>query len=136
MNKNKEQALNEFWSSFGVLAFEENTVPDDATIEELIKAEVAPSKYPYITYQVITGDLNGPVFPTASIWDRSFSWERADLLANKISKSIQTMNTIKLENGRVFIAKGSPFAQHMSEEGDASIRRVVLNIQAEFLTEY
>lgn len=133
---NKQQAFNNFWSGFGVLAFEENTVPDDDTIKALIEAGVAASKYPYITYQVITGDLNGPVFPTASIWDRSNSWERADLLTNRISEAIQKMNTIKLDNGRAFITKGSPFAQHMSEEADSSIRRVVINLAVEFFTEY
>lgn len=133
---NKQQAFNDLWSGFGVFAFEENTVPDDDTIKELIEEGIAPSKYPYITYQVITGDLNGPVFPTASIWDRSNSWERVDLLTNRISEAIQTMNTIKLENGRVFITKGSPFAQHMSEDADSSIRRVVINLAVEFFTEY
>ena len=133
---NKQQAYNAFWSRFGILAFEENTVPDDDTIEALIESGAAASKYPYITYQVITGDLDGPVFPTASIWDRSNSWERVDLLTNRISEAIQRMNTIKLDNGRMFITKGSPFAQHMIEDGDASIRRVVLNLGVEFLTEY
>lgn len=133
---NKQQAYNAFWSRFGILAFEENTVPDDDTIEALIESGAAASKYPYITYQVITGDLDGPVFPTASIWDRSNSWERVDLLTNRISEAIQTMNTIKLDNGRMFITKGAPFAQHMSEDADSSIRRVVINLAVEFFTEY
>jgi len=133
---NKQQAYNNFWSGFGVFAFEENAVPDDDTIKALIEEGIAPSKYPYITYQVITGDLDGPVFPTASIWDRSNSWERADLLTNQISETIQKMNTIKLDNGRMFITKGAPFAQHMKEDADSSIRRVVMNLAVEFFTEY
>ena len=47
---NKQQAYNTFWGGFGVLAFEENSVPDDEIIAELIKAGVAAAKYPYITY--------------------------------------------------------------------------------------
>lgn len=132
---NKQQAYNSFWSGFGVLAFEENSVPDDETIDAMIKSGLAPAKFPYITYQVLIDDLGSPVYPTASIWDRSTSWQRADTLANTISARIQNTNTIKLDNGRVFITKGSPFAQHMSEEADRYIRRVVLNLGIEFLTE-
>ena len=131
----KEQAYNAFWSGFGVLAFEENAVPDDETIQRLIDAGLAESKYPYITYQVIVDDLDHPVFPTASIYDRSNSWERADILANTISRRIQNTNTIKLDNGRMFITKGSPFAQHQLENGDMDIRRVILNLGIEFFKE-
>ena len=133
---NKQQAYNSFWSGFGVLAFEENSVPDDTVIQALIDSGVAKSKYPYITYQVLVDDLNSTVFPTASIWDKSSSWETADLLSNDISAFISTMGTIRLDNGRMFIVKGSPFAQHSADEEDLSIRRIILNLGVEFFTEY
>lgn len=132
---NKQQALNAFWSGFGVLAFEENSVPDDEAIQALIDAGEAPAKFPYITYQVITDELGHPVFPTASIYDRSSSWEKADTLANTIGARIKSMNTIRLDNGRMFITKGNPFSQHMDEEGDRAIRRIILNLGIEFFTE-
>lgn len=133
---NKEQAYNAFWSEFGVLAFEENTVPDDKTIQSLIDAGLAEAKYPYIAYQVIVDDLDHPIFPTASIYDRSTSWQRADELANTISEAIKNTKTIKLDNGRMFITKGTPFAQHQLESADMDIRRVILNLGIEFFTEY
>jgi hypothetical protein len=133
---NKEQAYSEFWSGFGVLAWEENSMPDDETIQSLIDAGVAEAKYPYIAYQVIVDDLGHPVFPTASIYDRSTSWKRVDELANVISERIKNMNTIKLDNGRMFITKGSPFMQHQMESEDMNIRRVILNLGVEFFTEY
>lgn len=133
---NKQQAINAFWSGFGVLAFEESTVPDDKTIEALIKAGAAPSKYPYITYQVLTSDIDNAVMPTASIWDKSSSWEKVDLLANRIAETIANMTPTALDNGRMYITTGTPFSQHMSEEGDSSIRRNVLTVQIEFLTSY
>lgn len=132
---NKQQALNDFWHSFGVLAFEENAVPTDDVINALIASGAAAAKYPYITYQVITDDLGAPVFPSASIWDRSTSWERSDTLANAISARFQQQKTIKLDNGRLFIAKGSPFAQHMEEPGDRAVRRILINTSMEFFTE-
>ncbi len=133
---NKEQAYNAFWSEFGVLAWEENSMPDDETIQSLIDAGVAEAKYPYIAYQVILDDLGHPVYPTASIYDRNTSWKRVDELANTISERIQKTNTIKLDNGRMFITKGSPFAQHQLESEDMNIRRVILNLGIEFFTEY
>lgn len=133
---NKQQAYSEFWSGFRVLAFEENSMPDDKTIDALIKAGKVKAKYPYIAYQVLIDDLGHPVFPMASIYDRSTSWKRVDELANEISEEIQKMNTIKLDNGRMFITKGSPFAQHQLESEDMNIRRVILNLGVEFFTEY
>jgi len=133
---NKQQAYNAFWSDFGVLAFEENSVPDEATIQRMIDAGLAKAKYPYITYQVLTDSLDYAVSPTASIWDKNTSWERSDLLSNAIAKKIAGMTPIKLDEGRMFIATGSPYSQHMDEEGDKSIRRIVLNLQVEFFTNY
>ena len=37
---NKEQAIHFFWSQFGLPAYDENSVPDDAQM-------------PYITYNVV-----------------------------------------------------------------------------------
>lgn len=131
---NKQQALNAFWSDFGVLAFEENSVPDDKAIQSLIDAGVAPSKFPYITYQVMTGELDDVIVATASIWDRSTSWETADLLANTISRRINDMSIVRFDGGGLFVSKGTPYSQHMSEEGDSAIRRVILNVGLQFFT--
>lgn len=133
---NKQQAYNQFWQSFGVLAFEENAIPDDETIQSMIDAGYAAAKYPYITYQVLIDDIDSPIVPTASIWDRNTSWQRIDELANAISEHISRMQTIKLDHGRMFIYKGTPFAQHMGSDNDNTIKRNILNIGVEFLTEY
>lgn len=133
---NKQQAYNSFWKSFGVLAFEENSIPDDSVLNALIASGAAKSKYPYIAYEVITDDLGNAVYPSASIYDKSSSWERSDTLANTISNRIKNMGTIELDDGRMFITKGSPFSQHMGEEEDLTIKRIVLNLAVEFLTEF
>lgn len=133
---NKQQAYNSFWRRFGVLAFEENSVPDDETIQKLIDSGVADSKFPYITYQVLLDNLGNPVFPTASIYDKSTSWETADLLSNEIMREITNMNAIRLDEGYMYITTGTPFAQHRDEPEDSSIKRIILNLGIEFLTEY
>ena len=132
---NKQQAYRAFWGGFGVLAFEENSIPDDTVIDALIKSGTAQAKYPMIAYEVIIDDLGNAVYPSASIYDKSTSWERIDTLANTISNRIQNMGTIRLDNGRMFITKGSPFAQHMGDDENFDIKRIVLNLGVEFLTE-
>lgn len=131
---NKQQAYKTFWNSFGILAFEENSVPDDTVFDTLISSGAAKAKYPYIAYQVLVDDIDNAVFPTAAIYDRSSSWERSDTLANTISASIEDMGAIELDEGYMYITKGTPYAQHQLEDRDLSIRVVRLNLGVEFFT--
>lgn len=118
----KQQAYYNFWSSFEIPAYDENSVPDGA-------------EFPYITYQVVTSDYDHGIFPTASIWYRSDSWTAIDNKLNEISRRIEEMLPLALANGYMQINKGSPFAQRMAEE-DRTVKRYVLNLTVEFLTEY
>ena len=43
--------------------------------------------------------------------------------------------TIPIENGRLYITKGKPFAQRLSNPNEL-VRGNYINIQAEFLTAY
>ena len=120
----KQQALLFFWSQFGVPAYDETDVPDDANVDE-----------GYITFQKIEGEFESPVYPTASIWVRSTSWKKAERIKNSINEKLDRGGQIiKIEGGRVWFQKGSPFAQAMAES-DRMIRRFVINIAVEFLTE-
>jgi len=116
----KAQATQKFWESFGLPAYDENTVPDGAAL-------------PYITYQVKTASIDEPVYPSASIWYKSRSWEAISKKADEIAEAIRQMPTIKIDGGRMFVTTGAPFAQRMSDEDD-SIRRILLQVNIEFLT--
>ena len=121
----KGQAIQKFWESFGIPAYDETSVPDDAP-------------FPYITYQVHTSSLDGLCITNASIWYKSYSWKEISEKTEEISKAIAQMNppSVKIDGGRLYITKGVPFAQRMREESDDTIRRMLLNINYEFLTEY
>lgn len=121
---NKAQAIQSFWESFGIPAYDETTVPETA-------------KMPYITYNVSTDSLGNVINMSASLWYYSRSWKDISLKADEIAEAIVNMNppSIKLDKGRLYIAKGTPFAQRMQDEND-SVRRIYLNIQAEYLTAY
>ena len=121
----KAQALQNFWESFGIPAYEQTTVPDTATM-------------PYITYSVSTDTLGNVVNMTASVWYHSTSWKDISIKTEQIAKRIVEMQppAIKFDGGRLYIAKGTPFAQRMADPSDNMIRRMYINIQAEYLSAY
>lgn len=119
----KAQALNLFWSSFGLPAYDETTVPDDAEM-------------PRITYNVATDSLNNVLPLSASLWYRSKSWEDITKKSEEIAEAITGHGYISypIDGGYLWIVKGTPFAQRMRDDNDDMIRRIYINITAEFLT--
>ena len=118
---NKEQALHSFWSQFGN-AYDRNTVPDDAT-------------FPRITYESATDNFGGQLILSASLWDRSTSWAAITELLHTIETTLgMGGQTIGYDGGMLWVKRGTPFAQRMPDEDD-SIRRIVINIETEYLSE-
>ena len=119
---NKAAAIHQFWSGFGLTAYEENTVPSDAV-------------FPYITYQLVTDAFDTDVAMTASLWYRGESWREINEKEREISAYIGIGGVIvKRADGRIWLKKGTPFAQNMGDESDNLIKRKYLNVTAEFLT--
>lgn len=122
----KEQAIQSFWASFGVPAYDENTVPSGSNSPAL----------PYITYQVVSDSFyGGSVALTASVWDRSSSWQRVTDLSRQIGEYIGVGGkVIDVDGGYAWIKRGTPFAQRMGDDIDNSVRRIVFNVAVDFLT--
>lgn len=117
----KEEALHQFFSSFVWPAYDENSVPDDATL-------------PYITYEVITGNIGTPVYPSASLWDRSTSWQSVTQKGVEIARRLSYGGvTLHYDGGLLFLAQGTPFSERLADDDDA-IRRLNINFAAEFLS--
>lgn len=121
----KAQALHSFWNSFGVPAYDESTVPQDADI-------------PRITYNIATDSLDNVLNLYASLWYRSTSWKDITLKAKEIEKHLGEHGgkVIQLDEGYLWIQKGVPFAQRMSDPDDDMIRRIYINVSVEYLTPY
>ena len=118
----KAAAIYQFWSGFGLTAYEENTVPADAA-------------FPYITYQLVTDSFDHEVAATASIWYRSESWTAINAKTEEISQKISRGGKIiSCDGGVIWLKRGQPFAQNMRDESDDLIKRKYLNITAEFVT--
>ena len=118
----KAAAIYQFWNSFGLTAYEENSVPDEA-------------QFPYITYQLVTDSFDREIPLTASLWYRSESWAGINAKTEEISQKISRGGKIiACDGGAIWLKRGQPFAQSMGDESDDLIKRKYLNITAEFMT--
>lgn len=118
---NREQALHNFWSGFGLTAYDENTVPDNA-------------KLPYLTYNVATDDAGESVPLSASLWYHSTKWDDITAKKDEIEAFIGRGGVmLPIDGGAAWLKKSRPFAQRMSEPSDDMIRRIVLQVSIEFI---
>ena len=118
----KAAAIYQFWSSFGLTAYEENTVPSDVA-------------FPYVTYQLVTDGFESEIPLAASLWYRSESWTAINAKTEEISQKISRGGKIiPCDGGAIWLKRGQPFAQSMGDESDNLIKRKYLNITAEFIT--
>ena len=125
----KAKTYDRFWKSFGLRAFEENSIPTGKHKPDM----------PYITYEASTGTFNETVPLVASIWTRSPSWERALQITDSIADKITDGGCIQSsddDTGVIWIKKGFPFVQRMPDEAeDNMVKRIVLNLEVEFISD-
>ena len=118
----KAAAIYQFWNSFGLTAYEENTVTDDAS-------------FPYITYQLVTDSFDREIPLSASLWYRSESWTAINAKTEEISRKISRGGKIiSCDGGAIWLKRGQPFAQNMGDESDNLIRRKYLNLTQKYIT--
>jgi len=96
-------ALYEFWNSFGVNAYPEETIPEDA-------------KQPYITYEIVMPEWYGMATYNAKLWTYSTSFKQVFSLAEMIRQAIGEGKRIPLKNGSIWLFKEENFFQIMPSE--------------------
>lgn len=118
---NAIQSLQAFWAGFGLPAYDENTTPDEAAL-------------PYITYEASEDFFGNTLAQSASLWYRSPSWADITAKEQQIADFIgRGGRQIAYDDGAFWIKRGTPWAQRMDEPSDAMVRRIVLNVEIEFL---
>ena len=112
---NTAQALQEFWSGFGLPAATVWTVPDDW-------------EPPYITYSLVESEPTEPVSGYAQVWYRDTG--NAAMLAkvDEIKAAIGTGTRLKCDGGYVVLRPSTPYVQLMSDE-DPTKRYAYINLQ-------
>ena len=119
---NKWQTLDAFWNSFSIPAYDENSVPQDATM-------------PYITYSATVSGFEDVIPLSASVWYRDTGWKEISLKVDQISQRLETNKLIKMDGEQyLFVTKGSPFAQRVADDDDDSVKRVYINVSAEYFS--
>lgn len=123
----KAEAIQAFFESFGLRAYEEHSVPvylDDAQTTE--------NTPPYITYQLATDDFRGgTVAITADVWDCSESWEFVNETAAAIAGDIGSFKRLSCDDGYIIVTKGSPFSQSYADD---IYKRAYMNLNLTFIT--
>lgn len=122
----KLQALYQFFSSFGIPAYEENA---------FYASDIVP-EFPYITYNVSLGAFQeGELSLNPSVWYRSTSWKEPEEKASEISKEIgYGGKQIPCEDGFLWIKRENPFCTAMGDDSDKFIKRLYFNIIVEYMT--
>lgn len=117
----KWQGLHSFWSGFEIPAYDEASVPDEATM-------------PYITYTAAVDSLDSAVALSANLWYRSTSWEEISKKADEIYQTVQNGGVrVPLDAGYLWVVAGSPFAQRVTEEVD-TVKHIYIALVGEFQT--
>lgn len=121
-----ETALYDFWSGFGLPAWDENSVDPDA---------MKLSGGHYITYNVVNAAPYAPRPLGANLWYRDFAWTAIDQKAQQIFERIG-LGGIKIpfNRGDIWIKRGAgTFSQRLADDDD-TIRRIYITVMAEDLT--
>ena len=124
---NNFKALQMFWESFSVNAYDEQTV----------FTEGQQPAFPHITYESFSGTWESYKTMSAHLWNRSESWAWIKEKAEEIKAAIGNGQTIRVDNGLVWfrIPEFTPFAQVIaSGSNDDLVKRILLTVEVEFLT--
>jgi len=119
----KEAALKQFFSSFGIPAYPSTAVPQDVV-------------FPYLTYEVITSAWGGePVGLTVNLWYFTTQEGPPNAKAREISERLGIGGElVPCDGGYIWLTRGSPWCQSLSDETSPIIKRRYLNVTAEYLT--
>ena len=118
----KGAALQSFFDII-MTSYAASAVPDDATL-------------PYLTYELITNAWDGgEVGLAVNMWFRTTSEKEPNAAVDKLSKAIGLGGVfLHCDDGIIWLKRGSPWAQSLTDATDKTIKRRYINVTAEYLT--
>ena len=118
----QEAALFNFFNSFGLTAYPNISVPDDA-------------KYPYITYPVMSGNWTDTSFPSVYIYTKNAKVTDLTAYVRLFSDRLKNGGeTVECDNGMLWITTGNPLVNYLTDATDETVRFAVLNLNVEHIT--
>lgn len=120
----KAGALYQFFSAFGLPAFQEDSVPTGADKPD----------YPYVTYELATGSWGSGQIPlAASVWDRSTSLARVTQEAERIAQALVDGVALRYDGGGIRLWIGTPDIRYSGDSADDMVKRAMINIMTEYI---
>lgn len=121
----KAAALYQFFSSFEMPAYAASAVPEDVP-------------FPYLTYELTTGAWgDGEAGLTVNLWFHTTSEAVPNAKADEISRAIGLGGVqLACDGGVIWLKRGSPWCQSLTDSTDKSIKRRYINVSAEYSTLY
>ena len=118
----KGEVLQSFFSRF-LTAYPSTSVPDDVT-------------FPYLTYEPIFDSWGGgEVGLTVNLWFYTQSEAIPNAKAQELSEAIGLGGiTLPCDGGYIWLKRGSPWCQSLSDATNPGIKRRYINVTAEYLT--
>lgn len=114
----KAAALHSFFSSFGIPAYAETSVPSDA-------------EYPYLTYTPVFDSWGTVLSLTVNLWYLTESEALPNAKAQEIADRLPVY--VPCDGGSILVSAGSPFCQSVLAEKE-NVKQRYININAEYLT--
>lgn len=120
----KYQAIYQFYGTFGLPVYEENSVPTDDPLPD----------FPYLTYDSSVSYGDSEVQLTFSIWYRDTGMDAIDAKAQEIASTIRGLAVVDCDEGAILIRPADSFIQSMSDDSDPLVKRKVFTVYAKFIT--
>lgn len=108
------KALKAFYSSFGIPAYTEDSVPDTAEL-------------PYITYTAVESGVFSSATHQARVWYPGTGYAAVNAKADEITKAIGPGKKLKAGKGFLFLFPGTPLCQ--MQPADDKTRIVYINLE-------
>lgn len=118
---NTAKLIYQFVSKFGLPAYVEGYVPDDA-------------KLPYITYTLVEPDWREQASFTMRVWYKSTSYSEINAKIDEISKAIGGGICIPNSDGYIIIYKDTVFSQFQPYDSDSNVKVAYLSMILNALT--
>ena len=119
----KEQALHNFFNSFGIVGHRSTSVLKDVVL-------------PYLTYDAPVSSFGeDSVSITVQLYYYTESETEPDAKAEEIRQAISMGGVIvPCDGGAIWLRWGAPWCQSLVDDTDKNIKRRYINITAEYLT--
>ena len=115
------QALQDYFSGFGMPAFPEDSVPEYDEAGQRIRP-------PYITVQLACPAWRDSTPFHVRVWDRANNYKTVSAAVDAISAAIGEGESLPCQGGAAYVFKGRPFCQFTPFRGDPTLKCALLNL--------